>query len=771
MNFNTSPIAFFPARDAQDWRVWYAQRKISIICGENLLPFYIIDNGSAPAQGELYEPNTNTKVADITLSPYLLDHTITVDGQSRHIWIYQGGLSGVFGYANAGYYYLKIGSWYSDIFKIGALPKNYVSVSWQFYDDIITVDGTPLSKNVQYEQIFETNLWHPTYEVTEEGKTNNGVFFAMSQTTKKQCGFQAIANECQIDCLNLTRMADIITIKACTNGIIKTLQTNQFEIKSKWESDDVASIDCTFDLFNIIRKYQQSNVAPEPLPIPTPPTPPTPSNYYIKGTVQSGTNSVQLKINGTTTSVQCVNGAFEYGYDSPLTSLETCTYNNGYIGLSNVDKIKTLDLSDSCMFTQATTVRLGQMSNCTSINFGNCTFANVTTADGFCADNTKLASVSIPEATFASLTEDTWQMFAGCSNLTSVSLPKSVQAYGAQALFSGCTKLATINMPLATFASTAYAGTMFQQCTSLDSVTLTAATFASATNFAYMFQGAQGWYDDDMSEYAINFGTVFPACTAQPTTIAGMFQNAKFNSINLSALDLSACTDMLATFENSSLRGLTMNASQFATVTNFKNTFKNCKYLNSTSTTLINGIAFGAATTCESMFAGSGGGPADNITFDAGTFANVTTCKSMFEGSAWKKIAFKRNVADFSNCTDISRMYYNYTKVTEIDMAIGSTFSQITAESGMANMFDNCTALVTLYTPQNSELNVSLYIRQSTLLDDASFISLCQWMADRTGLSPKIAYVSATAYNNLSGTTQTNVNNYLTSKGWSMIML
>ena len=769
MNFNTSPIAFYPSRAAQSWRAWFAQRKIAVLCGNDILPFYIITNGQAPETGELYEPNTDVKVADITLSPYLLDHNITVDGQSAHIWIYQGGLSGVFGYTNFGYYYLKIGSWYSDVFCIGDLPTEYTEVSWQFYDDIITVDGTPISKHIKYKQIFDVPIWHPSYGVEEEGKTNNGIFFAMQQTTKKTSGFSTIVNEAQVDCLNLTRMADTITVKSCVNGVVKTMQTNQFEIASKWESDDIASINCEFDLFSIIRKYQQSNEAPEPLPIPTPPEPP--ANYYIRGTVQSGTNSVQFRINGTDTNVQCVNGAFEYGYNSPLTSFETAVWNNGYVAKSNVDKIKTLDLSNSCMFTQATTIRLGQLTNCTSINFGNCTFNNIQVADGFCADNTSLTSISIPEATFASLTEDTWQMFAGCSSLTSISLPKSVQAYGAQALFSGCTNLTTINMPLATFGSTQYSGTMFQNCTSLESVTMTAATFANVTQMTSMFYGARGWYDAEMVEYAIDFDSVFPSCTAKPTIIAGMFQNAKFNSIDLSGLDTSSCTNMSSAFENSNLRSLTMTASQFASVINFSRTFKDCKYLNSTTTNVINGIVFGAATTCESMFAGSGGGAADNITFDAGTFANVTTCKSMFEGSKWKNIAFKRNVADFSNCTDISRMYYNCTSVTEIDMAIGSTFAQITAESGMANMFDNCTALVTLYTPQNSELNVSLYVRQSTLLDDASFISLCQWMADRSGLSPKILYVSSTAWGNLSASTKTNVNNYLTSKNWSIVPL
>jgi hypothetical protein len=482
MNFNTSPIAFFPSRAAHIWRVWFAQRKISVICGPDLLPFYIIDNGNAPSAGELYDPNTDIKVADVDFQNHLLDHDISVEGQTRHIWIYQGEMAGVFGNTNPGYYYLKIGSWYSDVFRIGDLSKEYTEINWQFYDDIITADGTPISKHIKYKQIFETPLWHPEYGVEEEGKTNNGIFYAMQQTTKKTSGFSAIVNESQLDCLNLTRMADNIIIKASLNGTTKTLQTNQFEISSKWQSDDVASIECQFDLFSIIRKYQQSNVEPEPLPIPTPP--PTPANYYIKGTVESGTNSIRLSIDGTTTTISCVNGAFEYGYDSILTSLSTV--DNGGNALQNVDKIKSLDLSECDGLANATKVVLAKLSNCTSINFGTCTFASVTSNREMFYLDSKLTSVSIPEGTFASVTEGIC-MFEGCSELTSVSLPKATFVDGAFGMFIDCKKLQTVNIPLATFANSTSIGKMFYGCEKLTTVDMSAATFASATVANGMF--------------------------------------------------------------------------------------------------------------------------------------------------------------------------------------------------------------------------------------------------------------------------------------------
>ena len=767
MNFNISPIAFYSSRAAQAWRAWFYQRKICVCVGENL-PAFIINDAptTAPDTVEIYNASDDTLVATRTGITDILAHTSTLDGVSVNSWIYQGTSSGIFGFNTAGYYYLKIGSYYSDIIKLGEVVGDYVKLKWQFYDDIITVDGTLISKYVEYQQIFETDLWHPSYNVSEEGKENNGVFFATQQTTKKTCGFSTIVNEAQVDCLNLTRMADYVQIEARVNGVVKSYLTNTFEIKSKWESDDVAHIECEFDLFNIIRKYQISNEKPEPLPIPTPPEPP--ANYYIRGTVESGTNSVQFKINGTNQSVSCVNGEFVYAYNSALTSFETAIFNNGYVGLSNVDKIKTLDLSESCLFKQATTARFGCMPNCTSINFGNCTFENVVTADAFCFENAKLTTISIPQGTFASLDETAFEMFADCTNLTSVSLPASVQEYGAQAMFAGCTNLSSVSIPNATFASTEYCGAMFAYCTNLTSITLTSATFASVTYMENMFKGSKGFYDEDYG-YQFIFATHFPACTAQPTTIGSIFENAEFTTINIKALDLSACDVMRSTFENSKVRDLYMDANQFDSTTDFRYTFKNCA-LSSVATTLINSATFANATNCKEMFAGSGNGTATSITFDSGTFASVTSCESMFEGSKWQKIKFKRNVADFSNCTTIAKMYYNCPNLNEIDMAIGAHFSQITDNSKMANLFGNCPALVDVWTPQNQELYCSISLTQSPLLTYDAIVSLCMWMADLTGLSPKILYLNSTAYNNLSSAEKNNIlTTYLQPKNWSII--
>lgn len=766
MNFNTSPIAFFPSRAAQIWRAWFAQRKISVICGADLLPFYIIDNGSAPAGGELYDPNTDTKIADVDFAGHLLDHDITVDGQSRHVWIYQGEMAGVFGNTNPGYYYLKIGNWYSDVFKIGALSSEYTEISWQFYDDIITADGTPISKHIKYKQIFETPLWHPTYNVEEEGKTNNGIFFAMSQTTKKTSGFNAIVNESQLDCLNLTRMADMINIKACLNGTTRTMQTNQFEISSKWESDDVASIECQFDLFAIIRKYQQSNVEPEPLPIPVPPTPP--GNYYIRGTVETGTSNIKLNINGTVRTISCTNGAFELSFDEPVTILRTSTAGvSSDTGLQNVDKIKTLDISDCGDMTSATDVALNEMPLCTSINLGNSTFENVTSISKMFMNNAKLATINAPEATFASSTGGL-RMFMNCGSLTSINLPKAEMVAGAYSLFENCENLTTINMPLSTFASETGCVRMFYNCKKLTSVDFSSATFANVDNFYLAFSKAGGFYDSGECQNVFIFSDVFPACIAQPGSIEGMFKGSNFQEVDITAMDLSQCTNASELFADGGCYIFDMNASQFSAFVDVSGMFKNCDLYSGSVTTLAS-VTFSNVTNAENMFSGMGVSGTDRLDLTAATFENATNIKHMFDSSSLKIISMP--VATFASAKNGMYMFYNCASLSILTMS-AAVFGSVVV-SGIENpaeaMFNNCAKLQYLTLPSVGGMwKHSVSFAQSKKLTADSLVGISQWITNV--VTSQRLTIHNDAYNTIysDGVKWTTFNGNLTTKNWTL---
>lgn len=645
MNFNTSPIAFYTNRSSQPFRASYRQKEIAVQCGETLLPFYIPNvSGDAPTTCELYDPNTDTLIATLTCSPHLLTHITTVNGVSVKFWIYQGTQSGIFGNSKQGYFYLKIGSYYSDIFRVGALPAEYTEVSWQFFDDIITVDGSLISKYVVYKQIFNVPLWKPTYNVEEEGKTNNGVFFAMQQTTKKTCGFSAIVNEAQADVMNLARMADFINVKSCINGQIKEFQSNQFEITVKWESDDVAHIEAEFDLFNIVRKYQLSETAPEPLPIPVPPPPP--SNYKIKGTLTENVGTITMRINGTTETISCANKAFEYGYDSEATGeIEFIT---------NKDKIKTLDFSESCGLG-AITRALFNLPNLTTINLSGCTFESVTSAENMFA-NSKLTSVSMPNATFAACT-NTNSMFYVTEQMQTISIPLARFQNVDDIRFMFCACWATsIDLPIATFT------TATQQKNTFSEVKASAINMPVATFL--MLQDCSGMFWKGTGDFVLS--SVFPSFYAAPTNVENMF--AEYNgNITLTGLDCSQLTTGDKMFINSTATTIVL-PNNINGITSAKQMFEGC------AATIGHNVLFTNVTDATRMFA-------KHANVSLGTYAflpNVITAEELF--AEYKGETLTISGITFANATNCDNMIYNCTALKRAYLE-SATFASLPASA------------------------------------------------------------------------------------------
>lgn len=748
MNFNTSPIAFFPSCAAQIWRAWFAQRKISVICGNDLLPFYIIDNGNAPTVGELYDPNTDTKVDDIDFAGHLLDHDITVDGQSAHIWIYQGEMAGVFGRTNPGYYYLKIGNWYSDVFRIGDLSSEYTEINWQFYDDIITADGTPISKNIKYRQIFETPLWHPEYNIEEEGKTNNGIFYAMSQTTKKTSGFNAIVNESQLDCLNLTRMADNIIIRACLNGTTKTLQTNQFEISSKWESDDVASIECQFDLFSIIRKYQQSNVEPEPLPIPVPPTP---SIYKIKGTTDGSISSLQIYANAQTNVVFVNDGNFEFGYDEQLTSMV-------YFG-TNATHIKTLDLTESCGLGSVNRCLFNACTNLTNINFGNCTFASIDNAASMFEGLKHVGTFSLPEATFASAT-DTSKMFKSCRAST-ISMPKATFANVTKTdeMFYSTDSFWNIDLTLtlATFASVTSAKDMFYYVKTDSNFVLPAATFAALTDATAMFRQAS-----PISNFV--FADSLPNWSASVTDATSMFEDV-VGGLNVSALDCSNVTTADYMFASKDISSLTIPTT-LTSLTRARNMFDGAKASVVQSAINTSALTFAVLTDAKGMFANITGSTTD-FSLPNVTFAAVLDCSSMFANAAVKSITMA--AATFESATTTSQMVYNCTNLETLDLP-SCTFAAITG----VNVFEPisiCGNLENITLAETNTIMPRIFNLKLQKVTSASIISVLNSCGRDADLPNQYLYLLQTRYSQFTPTEQSDIETAKTNIGWEIVLV
>lgn len=749
MNGNTSPIAFYPNRASQPFRINYRQKEIATICGNDLPPFYIYNvDGDAPETCELYDANTDVKVADLTCSPHLLTHTTTLDGKSVKMWLYQGTQSGIFGDSHKGYYYLKIGSYYSDIFRIGDLPDNYVKLEWQIFDDIITTDGSLISKYVVYKQIFNVPLWHPEYTIEEEGKTNGGIYYPMQQTTRKTSGFSTIVNESQCDVLSLIApIADSIKITSCLNAQIREMRTNRFEIKSKWQSDDVTHIECEFDLLTIVRKYQKSETAPDPLPIPTPPTPT--GNYYIRGTANG--NSVTMKINGTSTSVEVFNGSFEYAYDDKLTSFE-----------AHDNNIKTIDFSDSCKLTNVTAFSMRNCQSLTSANMTGCTLTLCVNADGMFANCQALTSLSMPAATFvATLNTTAVQMFAGCTNLTSVSMPAAIIDGNATAMFENCVRLTSVDLRAATFNLATTAERMFRSCRSLpvSGMRFDAATFEACVNWTETF-----WSCRNLGAFTLS--SVFPSfVSAEITTIEGMLAGSGNQAIDITAMDLSHCTNMQSAFVNN-LGTIAFDKAHTDNVTNFAFAFA---ATSNAAMVYLADAKMDSATDIESAFEQYVGlDDGQNYTFNQ-AFANVTSAKSAFAGqtggmgsSVMKSISLPN--ATLASCTDVRNMFANNL----ILETISAPSLNLPANVNVSGMFSNLSNLKNVTIGVSGSLKQSISFSQSPLLTETAITNIVAWLADLTGQTAKTLTINSTAWSNLPAATQTSLASAISAKNWTL---
>lgn len=469
MYFNLSNIGFYTAKDLQPWRKWYAQRlNRAILCGNNLLPFYIPNaSGDFPASIDLYNSD-DTKVA--TFAPAGgISHEIEVDGETANIWIYQGDQSGIMGYLpDPGCYYVKIGQYWSDMFAIGTLPDNRVEISAQLYDDIITADGTPISKHLKYKFIFPADINGPAYEVAETVKENNGVIFPLVSTTKKTILFNVNTTETIADALQVVRIADEIKIKIVQNGIEKNYNSNTFQTTVKWQTDEIASVDCEFEVFNIIRKNQKSSIAPEPLtPGPTPP--PVVEVDVITGDALSGVETVVLEINNETVNVDVENGVYRYESELPTTKVRIT---------SGVKTIEIDTINDTI----------------TDINFSN---------------NTDITSVKFNNA-MSNVTQ--WRlMFENCTALKSVNFAGGGTLFDKeiQGIFNGCTALESADISM--FRGDVQAYRAFRNCTSLLFVVLTENATYNADS---MFENAHGTIFDFKKYHFSNIKSTFKGATA-----------------------------------------------------------------------------------------------------------------------------------------------------------------------------------------------------------------------------------------------------------------
>ncbi|OYP57238.1 hypothetical protein CIK99_07970 [Prevotella sp. P5-92] len=251
--------------------------------------------------------------------------------------------------------------------------------------------------------------------------------------------------------------------------------------------------------------------------------------------------------------------------------------------------------------------------------------------------------------------EDMYEMFYGCSGLSSLDLSKfnTANVTNMNYMFSGCSGLTSLDLSKFNTANVKYMNGMFSGCSSLTSLDLSSFNTANVENMNGMFNSCSKLSSLDLSKFN----------TAKVEDISRMFYGcSKLSSLNLSKFNTAKETDMSYMFYNcSGLTSLDLSKFNTANVTDMSCMFYNCSGLTSLDLSSFN-------------------------------TAKVEYMNYMFNGcSSLESLDLSSfNTAKVKN---MSYMFKDCKKLTSLDL---SSFNTAKVEN-MSYMFSYCSGLTTIY--------------------------------------------------------------------------
>lgn len=121
---------------------------------------------------------------------------------------------------------------------------NLVKITWSDYDDFIFDAGALIySSGFEHKLYLDTDIGHPDYKFSEEGKDRDGYFFAEKQISEKVYKFVFVAPEYLCDAMRFIRLSDKVTIEKDGD----TYKCDSFLMEPKWEEQgNLASVEVEF---------------------------------------------------------------------------------------------------------------------------------------------------------------------------------------------------------------------------------------------------------------------------------------------------------------------------------------------------------------------------------------------------------------------------------------------------------------------------------------------------------------------------------------------
>ena len=244
-------------------------------------------------------------------------------------------------------------------------------------------------------------------------------------------------------------------------------------------------------------------------------------------------------------------------------------------------------------------------------------------------------------------------------------------------MFAGCTELTSLDLSSFDTSKVTDMWGMFAQCSKLTNLNISNFDTSKVTRMAWMFENTS-LTGIDLSHFD----------TSRVTDMSGMFyNNPTLEWVDLSSFDTSKVENMEQMFNDCvELKNLNLSHFNTSSVTNMEYMFAGCTKLMNLN---VSGFDTSKVTIMERMFAGC----ASIQSLDLSSFntSSVTTMLSMFYGCyALKEL----NISNFvtSSVTTMTYMFYDCNSLPTLNLSHFDT-SKVT---DMSFMFAYCTSLTSL---------------------------------------------------------------------------
>ena len=228
-------------------------------------------------------------------------------------------------------------------------------------------------------------------------------------------------------------------------------------------------------------------------------------------------------------------------------------------------------VDSSYLFSNSTSAN--QLTNLTSISFGNFNTSNVTNMSYMFYTCSKLTSLNVSNFDTSKVTSMS-HMFTSCYSLVSLNVSNfntsNVTDMGG--MFFGC-DITSLNVSSFDTSKVTDMGSMFRNCNKLTSINLSNFNTSNVTDMSWMFEDCSTLTSLNVSNFD----------TSKVTRMRNMFDGcSKLTSLNLSNFDTSKVKDMTEMFRDcNKLKSINLSSFNTSNVTKMKYMFYYCESLTS----------------------------------------------------------------------------------------------------------------------------------------------------------------------------------------------